>query len=140
LPRLTRDAIIFDAMILGGIEILMVLFVMLEATSTGVFKQTFRLDSLLYTTLGGMGIGAVTMCALPHTVGHGPFDALLDAAILGGGTAPGAGVTGRLIGAIAFGEHERVIRWIGNIAAFATAPLSIGALALVQGASPSSLP
>ncbi len=65
------------------------------------WRQVYRYDSLLYTTLGGAGIAAAVMCLDSHTFSHGGWYPTLPlAAGLGAVTALPVGCIGRLVGAL----------------------------------------
>lgn len=126
-PQLTRGAMACD-LILVTSSLLFTSFVGMISGRVG--RAMARWDSVLYTMLSGAAIGAVSMCGIPHTVGHGAVDAFLGAALLGAGGGLAAGAVGRMVGALSFPQHERIIRWFGNIAAFAVTPFVIAPLAL----------
>ncbi len=113
----------------GGI----VIWFLTRLISPAGSRQVIRLDSVVYTTVGGAVIGCLVMCADYHTVSHGPAAAFVAAGIISAGASFGAGVVGRLIGVIIGdkSEQQSLTRWIGNILAFVSPALVVPTLALL---------
>lgn len=59
-----------------------------------VLPETFRVDSILLTTIGGAAIGCLVQCADYHTIAHGPMRAFLIAGIAAGITGFVGGCAG----------------------------------------------
>lgn len=94
--------------------------------------QLIRLDSVLYTTIGGTVIGCLVQCADYHTIAHGPIAAFFTAGIISAGVSFLGGIVGRLIGMIIEGKRKKdtLSRWIGNIIAFILPVLVVPVFAL----------
>lgn len=86
-------------------------------------RETFRIDSMLLTMIGGAVIGCIVQFADYHTTAHGPMRAFAVASIAGGLAGLVGGCAGRAIGlAVCRGRKDAAIpRWIGNFVAFVSA-------------------
>ena len=95
-------------------------------------RQLIRLDSVLYTTIGGTIIGCLVQCADYHTIAHGPVAAFFAAGVISAGISFLGGIVGRLIGVIIEGKTKKyaLSRWIGNIIAFILPVLVVPIFAL----------
>jgi len=98
----------------------------------GILRETFRIDSILLTMIGGAIIGCLVQCADHHTIAQGPMRAFLVAGSAAGVTGLVAGCAGRAIGLLVCrgSENTTVPKWIGNVSAFVSAAAVVPVFAL----------